>query len=102
MAKEWAKGFYNSKRWRQARDRYVENKHGICERCGDGKTLMIVHHKIPITQKNITDDNITLNENNFELLCQDCHNAVDHEALIRGEKDVNCFTADGDYMPPMS
>lgn len=101
MAKDFAKGFYNSKRWRQARDRYVQNKHGICERCRDGKSLMIVHHKIPITQANITDDNITLNEDNFELLCQDCHNAIDHEALIKHGTEESFFTANGDYMPPI-
>ena len=34
----------------------------------------IVHHKIALTPENINDPNITLNWENLELLCQDCHN----------------------------
>lgn len=34
---------------------------------------MIVHHKIHITPENITDPSITLDFNNMELLCRDCH-----------------------------
>lgn len=34
----------------------------------------IVHHKIYIGYKNIYNPNVTLNFNNLELLCRDCHN----------------------------
>lgn len=72
MAKEWARSFYHSRAWRQCRDAYFISKHGLCERCGaPGK---IVHHKIYITPKNIDDPDITLNFDNLELLCQECHN----------------------------
>lgn len=98
MAQEWARWFYNSGRWKKARRRYYENKHGICERCG-AKGL-IVHHKIPITPENIHDDNITLNDENFELLCQDCHNSIDHQRLIDYGTEERVFTADGDFIPP--
>lgn len=72
MAKEYAKQFYLSKEWRACRDAYYKYRCGKCERCGDpGK---IVHHKKHITPKNISNPKITLNWDNLELLCEDCHN----------------------------
>lgn len=38
----------------------------------------IVHHKKYITEHNIQDAYITLNWDNFEYLCQDCHNLEHH------------------------
>ena len=66
--------FYKTKQWRQARQQYIYIRHGRCERCGHGG--YIVHHKTYITSQNVDDDNITLNFDNFELLCQACHNAI--------------------------
>lgn len=34
----------------------------------------IVHHKVYINKNNIWDTDITLDFNNLELLCIDCHN----------------------------
>lgn len=50
-------------------------EHGLCVRCG--RPGEIVHHKIYLTPENIDDPNITLNEDNLELLCRDCH-AMEH------------------------
>ena len=70
--KVWAEWFYKSTAWTRCRDSYYISQHGICERCNQpGK---IVHHKYYLTQENINDPNITLNWDNLELLCQDCHN----------------------------
>lgn len=33
----------------------------------------IVHHKTPLTPENIHDERITLNPDNLELLCRECH-----------------------------
>lgn len=75
--KPWAKSFYKSKAWRDCRDAYFIFRHGLCERCGGpGK---IVHHKIYLTPQNINDPNVSLNWENLELLCQDCHNEEHHE-----------------------
>lgn len=72
MAKEYAEPFYKSTSWRKTRNSYFIKQCGLCERCGNsGK---IVHHKIYITPKNINEPSITLNWDNLELLCQDCHN----------------------------
>ena len=47
----------------------------------------IVHHKCYIDTSNVFDSNITLNFENLELLCLDCHNKEHFE--------VNDFTKDG-------
>ena len=70
--KPYAAAFYKSKSWRRISKIYMESKHYICERCGSPAT--ICHHKRYITPGNIGDPNITLNVNNLECLCIDCHN----------------------------
>lgn len=69
--KDYARGFYNSKGWRECQRAYMLSKNYICERCG--KPAVIVHHKTYITPANITDPNITLNPDNLEALCATCH-----------------------------
>lgn len=67
-----AKRLYNSIAWKKCRRAYIDTVDGLCERCGDvGK---IVHHKIYIDILNVNDPNVTLNHDNLELLCQECHN----------------------------
>lgn len=64
---------------------------GICARCGkafDFKELR-PHHIIELTLDNIDDVNITLNPDNIEVLCHDCHNAT-HKRFgnVIGDKHV--------------
>lgn len=81
--KPWAKRFYKSKAWVKCREAYIAQRYGLCERCGaPGK---IVHHKIYLTPDNINDPNISLNHENLELLCQDCHNREHHETIPAAE-----------------
>ena len=75
MAKDYAKSFYNSMQWRKCRDGFMSSKHFVCERCGG--LAVICHHKTYITPSNISDPNITLNWDNLESLCMDCHN-IEH------------------------
>lgn len=49
------------------------SQHYICERCGG--VARVVHHKVYITPRNINDLAITLDWENLEALCMDCHNA---------------------------
>jgi len=70
--KDYAKSFYKGKAWQNCRNYYYLLQHGICQRCGSSGD--IVHHKIYITPSNINDPSITLNYDNLELLCIDCHN----------------------------
>ena len=71
MAKDYAKSFYSSKRWKNTQAAYMASQNYICERCGN--MARIVHHIKYITPNNIQDPNITLNWDNLEALCMDCH-----------------------------
>lgn len=73
MAQEFAKKFYNSKQWIKCRKAYYIKVHGLCEKCGAAGD--IVHHKEKLTQRNINNPEVTLNESNLELLCIECHNS---------------------------
>lgn len=84
--------FYNSPEWKKVRLAYRKYRFGLCERCG--RAGEIVHHKKYITAKDIYNPNITLNFNNLELLCRDCHNKEHFEQ--------NNFTADGELKPESS
>jgi len=72
----WARAFYKSAAWQKCREAYIAFRHGLCERCGAGGK--IVHHKVYLTPANVNDPAVTLNFDNLELLCQDCHNAEHH------------------------
>lgn len=74
--KEWAKQFYSSQAWKKCRDEYAKSKGRLCERClekGLYKPGEIVHHKVMLTPQNIVDGSVTLDFDNLQLLCRDCH-----------------------------
>ena len=74
---EETKGFYKTSAWLKCRAAYIKSVGGLCERClarGEIKPGYIVHHKVHLTPWNITDTSITLNWDNLEYLCLDCHN----------------------------
>lgn len=72
--------FYSTGAWRNCRALFVASKKGLCERCA-AKGLIVagehVHHKIRLTLQNINDKKVTLNFDNLELLCEECHK-VEH------------------------
>ena len=72
IMKEYARGFYTSAAWKKVSALYMTSKNYICERCGGSAS--ICHHKRYITPRNINNPSITLNMDNLECLCQDCHN----------------------------
>lgn len=74
------KRFYATKKWKKLRDNYLA-EHPICERCaaaGIASVAEHVHHKIELTEENVKDPNISLNEDNLEALCFDCHRKEHH------------------------
>ncbi len=82
MAQAFSRAFYNSQAWKSCRDAYRRSKSGLCERClkrGIIKPGAEVHHIRPLTPDNIGNPNVTLNWDNLELLCKDCH-AAQHSA----------------------
>ena len=76
MAKPFARKFYSSKAWQSCRNEYAKRRHHLCEDClrrGIYRPGTIVHHKIELDPINIEHPEITLNFDNLELLCRECH-----------------------------
>lgn len=92
--KDFSKQFYASQAWHKCRAGYIAYRHGICERCGGLGT--IVHHKVYLTPDNINDPEVSLNWDNLELLCQDCHN---NEHQMEGRtQDGLVFDSEGNLV----
>ncbi|MBF0737424.1 HNH endonuclease [Staphylococcus arlettae] len=72
MARSINEAFYKSSKWEKCRNGYMSSQHYICERCGNLAT--ICHHKVWLNQSNVSDPFVTLNWDNLEALCHDCHN----------------------------
>lgn len=76
MAKDWAKGFYNSKAWQGCRESYIAKRIGIdgglCE-CCHAVCGEEVHHVIKLERGNIGNPEVALNHDNLQLLCSECH-----------------------------
>ncbi|MDR0957699.1 MAG: HNH endonuclease [Clostridiales bacterium] len=76
--KHWARKFYSSPEWHACRQGFLASKNYLCERClksGKVTVAKIVHHKEYLTAKNINNFSVSLNWDNLESLCQECHNA---------------------------
>ena len=85
MAHDYARAFYKSSAWQLCRASYIAERQsidgGLCERCR--KELgFIVHHKKHITPENINDPEVTLNWDNLEYVCHDCHNKEHFEKQL--------------------
>lgn len=77
---DYAKSFYKSSAWVHTREAYAKSVGGLCEEClkqGLYNPGEIVHHKKPITPRNINDPGVTLNPENLCLLCR-LHHAAAH------------------------
>ena len=99
--KEFARKFYQSKAWRLCRDGYFAEHNGVCEICGNPG--MEVHHKIWLTPVNIDNPDITLNWDNLQLLCKDCHFAVHNKKQylkrpVKHEARRYAFDAEGNIL----
>lgn len=91
----WQIKFYNSKHWRTLRNRIRTTKRMRCDVCGrliHGKS--IVDHIIEIDETNYQDESITLNEDNLQLLCLECHNTKTFQSKINlnlENRNINLF-----------
>lgn len=89
VMQEWSKKFYSSKTWQKTRKAYKQSVGGLCERClakGLIKPGVIVHHKKWLSPERIKDPEYSLNWNNLELVCRECHEAI-HKNMLRYEFD---------------
>lgn len=62
---------------------------GLCERCFKNGLIVpgkIVHHKIHLTPENIANPHITLDWNNLELVCHNCHNEIHENDFNRQQR----------------
>ena len=74
--RQFDQSFYRSVAWRLTREAYKSRVGGLCEVCWENgivKPGELVHHKIPLSPENIDDTNITLNPDNLQCVCRDCH-----------------------------
>ena len=101
MAKEFARAFYDSVRWRKCRAAYIAHRMGIdgglCEACHTEQGYM-VHHIIELTPENITDTDITLGFSNLRYECKACHDREEGH-FIKAEKPTVQFDAEGNPWP---
>lgn len=100
MAKDWAKGFYNSKAWKECKRGYIQSVNGLCERCLEHGRITpgyILHHKEWLTPENIGDPNITLCWDNLQYVCHDCHNHI-HMSGDDPVDDQYYFDSDGNFI----
>ena len=80
------RAFYNSKAWQRTRRAYRQSVGGLCERCLEKGVITpaeIVHHKIPLTDENVSDTSISLGWDNLQALCRQCHAEVHDEIYAK-------------------
>ncbi|MBU1092916.1 MAG: HNH endonuclease [Firmicutes bacterium] len=85
--------FYKSPAWLAARELKIMAVNGLCERCG--QIGIEVHHKESLTTENVNDSFVSLNQDNLELLCRECHN-MEHKRFSKGVK----FDSEGNLLNP--
>ena len=104
MARETMKWFYNSTMWQYIRMKALKRDGFTCVYCGARATE--VHHIIELNERNVHDPNTSLNLNNLQSLCHDCHTKV--TMVEHGKKKFDCdmeyyFDSDGNiqrFKPP--
>jgi 5-methylcytosine-specific restriction endonuclease McrA len=81
------KDFYSSRPWIKVSKAYMKSRGYICEVCGNRNVMlaatrygkpsrMICHHKIPLTDENYTNPEISLATENLQVRCITCHNRI--------------------------
>lgn len=98
MAKDFAKGFYDSRAWQKCRASFIAERTavdgGMCEVC-HSEPGYIVHHKIWLTPDNISNPDVTLNHDNLMYVCHTCHNKIEQES----EPERYTFDETGQLVP---
>lgn len=88
MAKPELQPFYRTQAWQKCRNAYAKARGGLCERCLERGLYVageIVHHKQHLTAETVGDPAVSLNWDNLQLLCRDCHGDV-HRSMERRYK----------------
>lgn len=94
MAKEFARSFYSSSKWNKCRKAYIENRMmidgGMCEECHE-QVGYILHHKVMLDESNINDATVSLNHENLEYVCKDCHDKFEGHGVGRIKYKAVCI-----------
>lgn len=104
MAREFAKAFYNSAKWKMCRKAYIEHRKaidgGMCETCHEAPGY-IVHHKEELTPENINNPDIALSFQNLKFDCHICHQKENSKDGPSGLVQYE-FSTDGEMvvLPP--
>ena len=80
-----------TEQWKSCRDAYAASVGGLCEKCyAQGRIVPgeIVHHKVHLDPQNVNDPEVTLNWENLQLLCRDCHGAEHRKREKRYKVDA--------------
>lgn len=94
------KSFYRRSAWQAARLAALKRDRFSCQICG--QRAQEVHHLIELNENNVNDPDITLNLNNLQSLCHDCHTRITNEEHKAGEPDAGkdyFFDANGFLRP---
>lgn len=76
MAKDWSKAFYNSAAWKAQRLAILKRDRYRCTEPGCHRTAEEVHHIVELTEENVNDQKIALDQNNLRSLCSSCHKRI--------------------------
>jgi hypothetical protein len=94
------KAFYSSQSWTTLRLNLINERGNRCERCKEiipRSRDIIGHHIEEITPETVNDYTISLNPDNIEIICFDCHNKEHKRFGYENERRVFLV-----YGPPMS
>ena len=97
--------FYRSKEWVDFRQIVIDkrlNEDGlsVCEHCGKPIVKaydLILHHKEELTEENVNDVNVSLNEENIMIVHFGCHNKIHDRFGLNKTRKVYIV-----YGPPLS
>jgi len=89
----WKEAFLHSNAWYAVRAFVIFRDKGICQYC---KRYILegyihVHHKVPLTEANVNDPEISLNPKLLISVHSKCHNSIEPRT---GEKGKDIITDD--------
>lgn len=91
VAKDYARSFYKSTAWKKCRRSFIGGRRsidgGLCQHC-ISRQGYIVDHIIEINPENINNAEITLNHDNLQYLCLECHNTKTFKKHFATRADV--------------
>lgn len=93
--------FYKSSLWEKTRENALRRDKYLCVKCG--RPAEVVHHKIHLSLENVDNPEISLNIDNLESLCSECHFKEHRGEHCRGriveEQNPYTFDANGMLIP---